>query len=196
MAIGIIAFAFVALFALLPAGHTAYRRSIDIAVCSQIAQRVIGDAQEADFDTLIDTIDAQGVMDPPNFTFRAPSRFQHYLRYFDDQGRELLSPNNNGILSAAQKPKAIYQVNTRVMPTFRLPENSDAPAPTAISPQYESMALVTVQVAHNPNNAMLPFSTAADASNDPTRNLWLLNSNTKISGIDIFTYSAVIGRAQ
>jgi uncharacterized protein (TIGR02598 family) len=196
LAIGIVAFAFVALFALLPAGHTAYRRSIDIAVCGQIAQRVIGDAEEADFDNLIDTVDAQGVTDPPNFTFRGPTRFVHYLRSFDDQGREIVANNNNGTLTAAQQAKVIYQVNTRIMPTFRLPENIGAPPPTGISPTYESMALVTVQVAHNPNHIQLPFSTASESSTDATRNLWFIDSSSHISGIDIFTYSAVVGRAQ
>src|SRR4051812_37258891 len=37
MAIGIVAFAFLALLALLPAGNVAFRRAIDLAVCGQIA---------------------------------------------------------------------------------------------------------------------------------------------------------------
>src|SRR4051812_41937151 len=52
LALGVIAFAFVALLALLPAGNNAFRRAIDLATCGQIAQRVISDAQNANFDTL------------------------------------------------------------------------------------------------------------------------------------------------
>jgi hypothetical protein len=80
------------------------------------------------------------------------------------------------------------------MPRLLLPENQSAPPPQAISPKYESMALVTVQVAHNPSNLTLPFSAADASSSDATRNLWVLDAKT--AGIEIFTYSAVVGRAQ
>src|SRR5687767_4065395 len=54
LAIGVVSFAFVAILGLVPAGMSQFRQAIDTAVCAQIAQRVIGDAQQTDFDLLID----------------------------------------------------------------------------------------------------------------------------------------------
>src|ERR1700742_1236811 len=53
LALGIVAFAFVAILGLIPAGMSTFRQAINISVCSQIGQRVIGDAFQADYDTLL-----------------------------------------------------------------------------------------------------------------------------------------------
>lgn len=69
LAIGVVSFAFVGLFALLPQGMTTFRAALDNTTEGQIFQRIVGSAQQTDFDELT----AQG----------------SYYRYFDDQGTDL-----------------------------------------------------------------------------------------------------------
>ena len=71
MAIGIIAFAFVAIFALLPVGMGSFRKALDTSITTQIAQRIVNEAKQTDFATLT-----------ANSTTAVPPR------YFDEQGDE------------------------------------------------------------------------------------------------------------
>jgi uncharacterized protein (TIGR02598 family) len=66
IAVGVAAFALVALLGLLPSGLKTFKSSMNTAVGSQIAQRVLGDMEIANFSNLTNTI-----------------------RYFDEQGNEL-----------------------------------------------------------------------------------------------------------
>ena len=75
LSIGIIAFAFVAIFSLLPAGMGMFRQSLDNSLGSQIVQRLVNEAQQTDFPTLILTVPTQ--------------------RYFDDQGNEVDTIKNS-----------------------------------------------------------------------------------------------------
>jgi uncharacterized protein (TIGR02598 family) len=71
LAIGIVSFAFVSLLALLPAGVTIFRDTMDTTIGSQIVHRVINEQQQTDYPTLV----------------AAPTT----ERYFDDQGNEVES---------------------------------------------------------------------------------------------------------
>jgi uncharacterized protein (TIGR02598 family) len=71
LSIGVVSFAFLAMFGLMPAGLTIFRQAIDNSLGSQIVQRIVGEAQQTDYPTLI----ASGVTQ----------------RYFDDQGNEVAS---------------------------------------------------------------------------------------------------------
>jgi uncharacterized protein (TIGR02598 family) len=66
LAVGITAFAVVALLSLLPSGLSTFRSTLESSIGSQIAQRIFHDVQISDFSTL-----------------------QSGYRYFDDQGREV-----------------------------------------------------------------------------------------------------------
>lgn len=66
LAVGVAAFALVTIMGLLPVGLSTFRSSMNTAVGSQIAQRVFGDLQVADFNGLTST-----------------------NRYFDEQGNDL-----------------------------------------------------------------------------------------------------------
>jgi uncharacterized protein (TIGR02598 family) len=198
LAIGIVAFAFVALLALLPAGNTAFRRAIDVAVCGQISQRIINEAQQSDFRALIDIKDSTGrtrqqqAPDADGFTFRAPKRSEPAYRYFDDQGREVILRSGT-TPTPEEKARIVYQVNTRIMTRAPVPR---APLPPGVNASIykteQPLALVTVQVAQNPNLIDIPLSTAPAAGEDPTRNLWV--PTAKQSGIAIYTYAALVGR--
>ena len=68
LAIGVVAFAFVALMGLLPVGLNTFGAALDTSVRSQIVQRFVSDAEQTDFDTL--------------------QNQPAVLRYFDDEGSE------------------------------------------------------------------------------------------------------------
>jgi uncharacterized protein (TIGR02598 family) len=69
LAIGIVSFAFVSIFSLIPMGMMAFRQAVDTTVGSQIVHRLINEAQQTDYSALIATPTTE--------------------RYFDDQGNEV-----------------------------------------------------------------------------------------------------------
>jgi len=101
LAIGIIAFAFVPLVALLPIGLGVSRQAIDTTVQAQIAQQLITEAQQTDF-SLLTNLQNDSVNKP---------------YYFDDQG-------NKSSASATPIYKAIIGVQTStVLPSSPVPTN-------------------------------------------------------------------------
>ena len=100
LALGLVSFAFVSLLGMLPSGLNTFQSAIDTAVGAQIIQRVVGDAQQTDFEALVE---------------QQPAAFRKPVRFFDDQGNEL--PGAAG---------AIYHVNTRVTPVSGLPKDKEA----------------------------------------------------------------------
>ena len=163
MAIGIVAAAFIPLVGLLPVGMNAFRQSMDTTIASGIAQKVINEAIQTDFDTLIDNAHLtrrSGDVDPANFTFLGPlvasASNNAAFRYFDDEGNELVP---------ADKAKAIFHVLTRINPQVPLPGdvgNSD----------LRNLAQVTVQVVNNPGNQTIPITPyVVSDQNQPLRNM-------------------------
>jgi len=132
LAIGIVSFAFVAILGLLPAGMTQFRKAIDTSVAADIAQRVIDDAQQSDWDTLT--------------SIQWPA-----YRYFDERGEEII-PQNTGAATNAnllnqqtEAPKVVYQVATRIVPQTIRPDGGQG---TKANPN--TLATLTVQVLNNP----------------------------------------------
>jgi len=154
-------------------------------VGTQIAQRVIAEAQQTDFDLLIDGV-SRDDSTQDGLTFRAPARNDERLRYFDEQGNEVV-PLNPDSLTEEEKRRIIYYVNTRIM--VRTPRPSTDSGRNAID-----LATVTVQVATNPGNREIPIHIAppaADDVTDPERNLFKPDIKMPIS-----TWSAMIARNQ
>ena len=117
IAVGILAVAMVALLGLMPAGMTTFRKAMDTSTTAQIAQRVLLDMQQADFDQILDTKNDHGNQSN-YYTFTAPLRNSQQYRFFDEQGIELVTNGGtNSSLSNAQKTALVYQVNIRIMPT-------------------------------------------------------------------------------
>ena len=191
IAVGILAVALVALLGLMPAGMTNFRKAMDISTTAQIAQRILLDMQQADFDRIVDT-PASGKDDISAFyTFTAPTRNSKQFRFFDEQGVELLTASGtNAGLSNSQKTALVYQVLVRIMPTAAEPVDANI--------IKGSVALVTVQVARNPNNRDLKDVVFRKSESDPAvpqRNLF--DPDPKVSkGLQVFTYSALIGKNQ
>lgn len=178
LAIGLVAFAFLAIFGMLPTGLGISRQAMDASVGAQIAQRIINDAQQSDFAELLK--DASGkTIAGTNQTGRKAER------YFDDQGGEL---------PAAGKRLAIYHVNTRVTPATAMPKTGTSNGDNV------HLAAVTVQVANNPGNRELALSLdASDAQDKPLRNLWTgayAADRARTHAVGCLTFPALVARNQ
>jgi uncharacterized protein (TIGR02598 family) len=175
VAIAIIAFAFVSLTALIPTSLQTFRKAMDTTVTAQIAQRVIGEAQETDFDYLVDS--SRNNHEAQNKEFQRLPR-----RYFDDQGNEL---------GETQKTAAQYWVVVRVtQPGDPNPATHQsswfASLPEARQPfNPREMTIVTVQLVTNPGQRALPFEPST----------MLLDSFAAAQAcLNYQSYSAVISR--
>lgn len=191
LAVGVVAFAFVGLLGLLPAGMTQFRGAMDGTTSTEIAHQVIGDARQMDFDLLIDKAGIPSAGGDDYFTFRAPKVSQPEFRYFDEQGGEVIpvstaARSNPGSLSAEEKERIVYHVLVRVMPRTRLPITIPG------SSGGNEVATVTVQVARNPSNQRIQISNAGKSDGTaPDRQLF-----AKTPGVSVLTYSAQIARNQ
>lgn len=189
LVIGVLAVSFLPLVALMPSGQKNFRSAMNLTICSQIAQRVVNDATQANFDTLIDGPGLRELDPRDGFTFRAPSIKHPGVRYFDDQGTEIVPVNDDGTLTPGEDLRAVYQVITRIMPSA--PLMSSRSGSISESKQMPSLAQVTVQVIAAPPSVPLPLSEAgADDINSPHRNLVEPRDH-----LEIYTFSAFIGRA-
>ena len=205
IAIGILAVALVALMGMLPAGMSNFKKAMDTSVTAQIAQKIMQDLEEAEFDEVIDVTNLpKDPADPtsyckPHFSFRAPTvgepvksaRGQTKVRFFTDQGVEIFPPSplpNSypDLSSAVNKDSAnlvTYHVNVRIIPRAELP---------TINETGSQVAQITIQVARNPGLRKIPFVEGnADDDNVPDRNLF-----KKTTGVSIFTYHALLGKNQ
>ena len=167
LAIGVFAFGFVAVLGLLPTGLQLYRESVQTSVSSQIAQRVINDAQQTDYPVLTDESNLPGSLDA--FTFQAPKVLAGAFRYFDEQGNEVIPAGDT--LSSSERMRIVYWVNTRIKP------RTDRGQTTV---QISSLATVTVQVANNPANKTLPLGPD--------------NLITRPAGVTVKTYAVLVSR--
>jgi type II secretory pathway pseudopilin PulG len=196
LAVGVISFAFVAILGLLPAGLQQFRQAIDNSVGTEIAQRVILDCQQSDFNTLVDYAHTQALQNPNTPTyFRTPSMAATQsangaqqgpcIRYFDEEANEIipaarLAGNPSADPTPAELIPVIYYVNTRVSASTMVPESSSSAA-TAGS---FDLATILVQVASNPGHQ--PISMNMSGTNAYTFSPPL--------GMAVRNYSAQIGR--
>jgi uncharacterized protein (TIGR02598 family) len=170
LAIGVVAFAFVALLGVLPVGLSTFRKAMDTSLGAEIGQRVINDLQESDFDS---------VMTEAKIDLTLPQTAQHGQlphRFFDDQGNEVILPNSNSgttadpLASDRATYHILYDVHTQIICTPQIPGLGGRV-------QSPSLANVIVQVANNP----------AGLSLTPDQ----LDNTSKIP---YFTYSGFISR--
>jgi uncharacterized protein (TIGR02598 family) len=171
MAMGMIAFAFVALLGLLPVGLQTMRDAIDTTVTAQIASRLVNDAQQTDFDTLTNPED---LPEPSSRAFRQRFEGDEEFRYFDDQGVEV---------PAEDKAKAIYHAIARISPVTEVPTKDGEGIE-----RNDDLATITVQVAFNPNNRSIEFY--SESANQ--------NSHRELikpqPGLKVATYSFAVAR--
>jgi uncharacterized protein (TIGR02598 family) len=184
LSIGIISFAFVGIFTLIPTGLNTFRQATDASVGSQIAQCVIGDIQQTDYVVLTDEANLpQGPAElPANYTFRGPAVNAPAFRYFDEQGVEVILASPGDAPNADEKRRILYWVNTRIQPRTQRVQ-------TGAEPCLRHLATVTIQVATNPSN--WPLTVATD--DDPGKGLGK-NLLTQVPGVTISTHTTFVAR--
>lgn len=99
LSVGVVAFAFLAIFSLLPAGLEVFHQAMDATVSANIVQRVTSDVEQTDFNTLLNN-------PTTGHYFTMP------LRYFDEQGTEI-KVQNVGAPSATELRRILYWVRVR-----------------------------------------------------------------------------------
>lgn len=166
MALGVLSLALFSLMALVPVGLQQFGTAVNATVGAQISQRVITDAQQTEFDSLI----ARAETATANF-FALP------VRYFDEQGTEVTGGSRS----------AVYQA--RVRGSIPGPANIDSPTGGAFTSlpagagvsrfRPRDSTFLTVQIVNVPPGLRLPVD---------ERLLWSTRDR-KIS-----TYTAVIAR--
>jgi uncharacterized protein (TIGR02598 family) len=184
IAVGILAVALVALLGLLPGGMNNFRKAMDTSITAQISQRILHDMEQAEFSEVVDLIhlptDPTSYC-PPHFSFRAPTVQAPALRYFDEQGEEVIPKNVK--LSDDEKKAVVYHVNVRIIPRAELPMINETAA---------QVAQITIQVARNSGNRDIPIVTGSNSDpNVPDRNLF---KNT--AGVTISTFYSLLGKNQ
>jgi uncharacterized protein (TIGR02598 family) len=190
LALGIVAFAFVAILGLIPAGMSSFRQAINISVCSQIGQKVIADAFQADYDTLLT---------PLGSTQDSPTPFLMNYRYFDEEGNEILQsprPTTNTQNTPPSTEQFVYLVVTKVSPYIILPGLPSSTASTIQLPMNGSpqTATITVQVVFDPSQYIPTSGDVYGSGNGPTTQSYDLLNSPNIPPANILTYYAHITR--
>ena len=133
LAIGIVAFAFMALLGMVSVGLDGFRGALDTSVRSQIAQRLVTDAQQTDFEKLLAQTGA--------------------FRYFDDEGTEVAAEVS--IYTAAieveestELPKASVSDNLLTL-TIRIAANPGRVADPFAEPKRHQVSTHVAFVARN-----------------------------------------------
>jgi uncharacterized protein (TIGR02598 family) len=180
LSLGVMAFGFVGLFGLLPTGLGVFRSAIDTSIGAQIAQRIVSDIQQSDFDSLVPPrggtvpgIQNGGLLD---------QYLAHPLRYFDEQGHELSSPHDPGLLYVARlrfsKPGVPNPANHTQDWFTSLPAQGPVFNP-------RSTTVVTIQLTNNPAKQ--------DVSSMIDPNTFLIDPvKASAASVRIQTYSAII----
>lgn len=187
LAIAVVSFAVIGILSLMSTGLGSYRQVMDTTIAAQLAQRVINDAEQADFKVLTDVAGQKNNKDMTKtesegktFSFRAPTIKEPAFRYFDEQGKEII-PKEKGKLDAKQKLGAVYWINTRIVPRSKLPRHDG---------KATEVAQVTVEVACNPNGVDLTDKKYIESEDGSIR----YNLLKAPAGIRVLTYSAYVGR--
>lgn len=154
LAIAVVATVVVTIMAMLPAGMSRFQAAMDTTISSQIAQRIITDAEQAEFDKL--TAKTEG------------GNTDFYIlptRYFDGDGSEIV-PKSGNTPSATEAVRVVYVVRVRGSlpgpsdPGAEGPNFTSLPADgTSVRYRLRASSILTVQVAQNPSLRDLPVGT-------------------------------------
>jgi uncharacterized protein (TIGR02598 family) len=118
IALGIVAFAFVALLGLLPVGLGNFSKAMDTQTSTEIYQRLAAELQETEFDNLIKIGKSQTAQNKMYFYMK--------YRYFDAEGQEV-KVNDPAHPTDAEKNRIVYTANTRgSFPGDADPKNHDS----------------------------------------------------------------------
>ena len=127
LSLGIVSFAFVGLFGLLPVGLNAFTNSVDSTVESQIAENVLTNVKQAKFSSLPGLVDQNAGANP------ALPPVQGF--YFDDQGKAVTSNP-----SPTTPASYVYSAGVQVYYNSSIPAGA---TPSSISIQSSTSAQTT-----------------------------------------------------
>ena len=192
LALAIVAIAFVALLALIPPGLSNFRAAMDTQTASEIFQRVVADAQETDFDTLLAAPPLGSVVESGG---TGNQFYRLAYRYFDDQGSEV-KVGDAEAPSATEAQRIMYSVRVRgSRPGDANPGQHTDSYPTSLpgvkSPRFNPRALtfLSVQVAQTKGVRDLKSLVNGDS--------FLISPlSAAKGGLPLKTYSAIIARNQ
>jgi len=184
-ALALVGVAFIALLALIAPGLTNFRTAMDTQTASEIFQRVVADAQETDFDTLLAS--AAGTGGTGAQFYRLP------MRYFDNQGTEMKVANPDAP-TAAEAARILYSVRMRgSLPGVADPANQSdtyfTSLPGAGTSRFNPRDLTFLSVQIVTTHGNRTFDGLVDAGTfliDPTA--------AANAGLALKTYAAVIAR--
>lgn len=180
LSIGVVAFAFLSLMALLPGGMEIFREAMDTTVTAQIAQRITTELQETDFHTLLEEaeLDPESA-DPVTRLESIYGTLPH--RFFDDQGNEVRSTGEDGELTEENRRRVLYEVHVRIARNRQIPSYSpnDGSQDRLGS---RNLATALIQVISNPAGQNLEIDPGTQLVDDTTTRL------------PIQSYPAVIAR--
>jgi len=163
LSLGIVSFAFVGLFGLLPVGLNAFTNSVDSTVESQIAENVLTNVKQAKFSNLLTLADQNAGSNP------ALPPVQGY--YFDDQGKAVAAnPTSttpaNYVYSAGVQVYYDSSIPTGVQPSSIAYLSSTSSQTTATQSQASApMATVTVTIRKVSNPSATRVYTSYVANN-------------------------------
>ncbi len=187
LALAIVAITLVALLGLLSPGLSNFRAAIDTQIAGEIFQRVAADAQETDFDTLIQSGTATEKGGTGRLFYRLP------LRHFDNEGTEVKVANADKPTSGEART-IVYTVRVR----GSLPGDPD---PAKHTSSYGTSLPAAAGSRFNPRD--LSFLTVQIAGTGGTRALApLIDSQTFLispalaakSSMPVRTYATIVAR--
>ena len=153
VALGVIAVGFVAILGLLPTSMDVFRSSMNLSITTQIAQRLLNDAQQTDFKVL-----TGGAVQLPYHELP--------VRYFDHEGNEL--PEDKA-------DERVFEAHTVVQSKPGFP---DSKGDNTII--MDDLAAVVVQVAVNPGRR--PLKQNGDTLFwEPTEHVQIMNHTVMVS---------------
>ena len=185
LALAVFAIALIALFSLLPSGLNNFRDAMDAQTAGEIFQRVVADAQETDFDTLLGSKAETGGTGAQYY--RLP------LRHFDAQGTEVKTVNPDAPTST-EAQSILYAVRVRgSLPGDPDPRKHTASFATSLpgssAPRYNprDLTFLTVQVAvTNGTHLLAPLVDSENFLLSPTR--------AAKAAVSVRTYAAIVAR--
>ncbi len=185
LALAIVAIALIALVGMLPSGMSNFRAAMDAQTAGEIFQRVIADAQETDFDTLLASkVETGGT---------GGQFYRLALRHFDEQGTEVKVANPDAP-TATEAKTILYAARVRgTMPGDPDPRNhSDSFAtslPGVAAPRFNprDLTFLTVQIAITAGSRQIaPLVDPASFLISPTL--------AAKSAMSVRTYAAIVAR--
>lgn len=179
LAIGVVSFSFLGVFALLPVGMQEFHQAMDTSVSAEIVQRIAADAEQTDFSSLIGNATSGNYYALP-------------LRYYDDQGTEV-SVANPQRPSSSELARILYWVRVRgSLPGAADPARHTASyftsLPSTNTQRYNPRAstYLTIQIVSNPASLDLQGMINSDYLIDDAR--------ANAANLRVQTYSIVVSR--